>query len=157
MQTKLKSQSNEIVRMLKKPRTISARLADAAKNSFVGRKAERAFISNAIAATELPFMVAFIHGPGGIGKSRLIRAALSDAGPEVRRYLLDCREIEPTPQGFQIALGAILGVQESDPDLNTVIKGLTERNQRSVLALDAYETFGLMDTWLRQEFLPSLT
>jgi class 3 adenylate cyclase len=157
MQTNLKSPSNKNVRMPNKPRTISERLAEAAKNSFVGRKAERALISDAIAAAELPFMVAFIHGPGGIGKSRLIRAALSNAGPEVRRYILDCREIEPTPQGFQIALGALLEVQEPEPDLIKVVNCLSEQNQRSVLALDTYETFGLMDTWLRQEFLPSLT
>ena len=157
MQTNLKAQSAENLRMFKKPRTISERLAEAAKSTFVGRKTERSLISNAVESAELPFMVAFMHGPGGIGKSRLIRAALSDSGPEVRSYIMDCREIEPTPQGFLITLGAHLEVQESEPDLATVAHCLSEQNQRSVLALDTYETFGLMDTWLRQEFLPSLS
>jgi class 3 adenylate cyclase len=157
MQTNLKAQSDENLRKFSKPRTISERLADAAKSTFVGRKTERALISNAVKAAELPFMVTFIHGPGGIGKSRLIRAALGDTGPEVRRYIMDCREIEPTPRGFQIALGAKLEVQESEPDLARVVHCLTEKKQRSVLALDTYETFGLIDTWLRQEFLPSLS
>jgi len=157
MQTNLKSQSDENLRILNKPRTISERLAEAAKSTFVGRKTERALISNAVEAAELPFMVAYIHGPGGIGKSRLLQAALSDAGSDVRRCILDCREIEPTPRGFQAALGAKLEVQESEPDLATVVNCLAEKKQRSVLALDTYETFGLMDTWLRQEFLPSLS
>ena len=70
MQTDFKAQSDNNLRMFNKPRTISERLAEAAKNTFVGRKAERALISKAIKATELPFVVAFIHGPGGIGKTR---------------------------------------------------------------------------------------
>ncbi|UCD78691.1 MAG: ATP-binding protein [Desulfobacterales bacterium] len=106
MQTNLISQSYENVSMLNKTRSISERLAEAAKSAFVGRKAERALISNAIAAAELPFMVAFIHGPGGIGKSRLIQAALRDSGPYVRCYILDGREIEPTPTVFQASLGS---------------------------------------------------
>jgi hypothetical protein len=32
----------------------------------------------------------------------------------------------------------------------------TEDVRRTVLALDTYETFGLMDTWLRQVFVPGL-
>ncbi len=130
--------------MFNNPRTISERLADAVKSTFVGRKTERALISNAVEAAELPFMVAFMHGPGGIGKSRLLQAALSDTGPEVRRYLMDCREIEPTPRGFRTALGAKLEVQEFEHDLATVVNCLAEKKQRSVLALDTYETFGLM-------------
>ena len=157
MQTNLKSQSDENVIMLNKPRTISERLAEAAKSTFVGRKVERSLISDAIAADELPFMVAFIHGPGGIGKSRLIQAVLSDSDPEVRHYLMDCREIEPTPRGFQAFLGANLGLPDSEPDFSAVVDFLNKSTRRTVIALDTYETFGLMDTWMRQEFLPSLT
>jgi hypothetical protein len=38
MQTNLKAQSDENLRMFHKPRTISERLAEAAKTTFVGRK-----------------------------------------------------------------------------------------------------------------------
>lgn len=38
-----------------------------------------------------------------------------------------------------------------------MINCLAEQNKRHVIALDTYETFGLMDTWLRQVFLPVLT
>jgi class 3 adenylate cyclase len=143
--------------MKNKIRTISERLSEAAKNTFVGRQNEISVLSNAIEAAELPFIVAFIRGPGGIGKSRLIQAALNNISPAVNRYVLDCREIEPTPQGFQIALGAALEMQESELDFRSVVGRLVETEQRTVLALDAYENFGLMDTWLRQDFLPSLS
>lgn len=140
-----------------KPRTIAERLSDAAKSKFVGRKNEMSLLSNAINADDLPYMVAFIHGPGGIGKSWLLRAVLEKIGANIEILVLDCREIEPTPQGFLSALGISLKLKVPVPDLNSVIDFLTESNKRTVLALDTYETFGLMDTWLRQEFIPSLT
>lgn len=140
-----------------KPRTIAERLFDAAKSTFVGRQNEISFLFNAINAEESPFIVAFIHGPGGIGKSWLLRAIMTNLGPKVQRLMMDCREIEPTPQGFQGALGSALKMKEPAPDLNSVIARLTESDKRTVLVLDTYETFGLMDTWLRQEFIPSLT
>jgi class 3 adenylate cyclase len=142
---------------LGKSRTISDRLSEVARSTFVGRQNELSFLSNAIEAAERPFIVAFIYGPGGIGKSCLLQAMLSAIGPEVRRYVMDCREIEPTPKGFQVALGACLEMQESEPDLRSVVGRLGETGQRTVLALDSYETFGLMDTWLRQEFVPALS
>lgn len=144
-------------REIPKPRTLSDRLSEVARSSFVGRKKELAVISEAIKAAQLPFMVAFVHGPGGIGKSSLIKAALSDVGAEVQSYFMDCREIEPTPQGFQAALGNALGMGESEPDFRSVVGRLGEMEERTVLALYRYETFGLMDTWLRQEFMPALS
>jgi class 3 adenylate cyclase len=139
-----------------KPRTISDRLSEAARISFVGRENELGLLSSVIGSANLPFVVAFIHGPGGIGKSCLIQTLLSSIAPEVRCYVLDCRNIEPTPQGFLLSLGTALGVQE-EPDHQSIVDCLGEGGQRTVLALDTYETFGLMDTWLRQVFAPSLT
>jgi len=79
-----------------------------------------------------PVRVAFVHGIPGIGKSALLDAFLADQAGVVR---LDCRSIEPTERGFRAALGS------STPKL---------------IALDHYEVFRLMDTWLRQDFVPSL-
>ena len=90
-----------------KPRTISERLAAVAKTSFIGRQKEL---------------------------SLLVQAAIGNTSPKVNRYVMDCREIEPTPQGFQIALGEALEVPESEPDFATVVNCLAEQNQRSVLA-----------------------
>ena len=121
-------------------RTIAERLTEAAGASFVGREAELATLREAIAAEDPPFLVAYVHGPGGIGKSRLLQSAVASPGPGVRVLSLDCARIEPTPRGFLEAVGGAF----EGPD------------GRCVLALDTYETFGLMDSWLRQSFLPSL-
>lgn len=130
-------------------RKLSDRIKEAAKTSFIGRQKELSILADAIQADDPPFFVAYLHGPGGIGKSRLIHAAIDRISPQIKHYVMDCRQIEPTPQGFQIALGAALELQESEPDFAMVVNCLAEQNQRSVLALDTYETFGLMDTWLR--------
>ncbi|TET96911.1 MAG: ATP-binding protein, partial [Dehalococcoidia bacterium] len=137
-------------------RRISDRLSEAARSSFVGRERELAVLRGAIEAAEPPFVVAFVHGPGGIGKSRLLHATLSAVGPEVHALVMDCRVIEPTPKGFLAALGSALRMQEPEPDLGLVVSRLAAAGPRTVLALDTYETFGLMDTWLRQVFVPDL-
>jgi class 3 adenylate cyclase len=157
MGVQFKSHSTENDIIAGKPRRISDRLSEAAKSTFVGRQKELSLLTHAIESSDSPFIVAFIHGPGGIGKSRLIQAALGEIGGKVDHYILDCREIEPTPQGFQEAIARALQMQEPEPDLNSVVNCLVESGRRTVLALDTYEIFGLMDTWLRQVFIPALS
>ncbi len=57
----------------------------------------------------------------------------------------------PPLRGFVSALGGAAGIDEPTPE-----RLAGELGERVVLALDTYETFGLMDTWLRQAFLPTL-
>jgi class 3 adenylate cyclase len=137
-------------------RTIAERLSRVAQTSFVGRDQELDRLRTAIDAPELSFVVAFISGPAGVGKSSLIGAACHLAGPGTRTVVLDCRDIEPTPEGFLGALNVTLGASEAEPDLGEVVVRLCSGTRRVVLALDTYETFGLMDTWLRQVFVPAL-
>jgi len=137
-------------------RTISDRLAATAKSSFVGREQELSLLRGAIEADDLPFVVAYIHGIGGIGKSRLLKATLSDLDPDIKTIVLDCREIEPTQKGFLQAIRDSLDMNDSECEISSVISRFGEIRTRTVLALDTFETFGLMDTWLRQEFVPSL-
>jgi class 3 adenylate cyclase len=137
-------------------RTIADRLSRVAERSFVGREEELAELLSAIDAPELPFVVGFICGPAGIGKSSLIRAICRHAGPEVEAVVLDCRDIEPTHEGFLGALNAALGASETDVELQEVVARLGSGSRRTVVALDTYETFGLLDTWLRQVFVPAL-
>ena len=138
-------------------RKISDRISDAAQKSFFGRAKEIAVIRQAIEMEDPPFFVAFVHGPGGIGKSRLVKAVFEHIEPKIRHNILDCRDIEPTPLGFLSALGTDIGMKDSEHDLNSIIDWFANTEQRTVLALDTYETFGLMDTWLRQEFIPALS
>ena len=137
-------------------RTIAERISQAAERSFVGRRVEFEMLRDAILADELPFVAAYVHGPGGIGKSRLVQATLGAVSPPARTLLLDCGQIEPTPRGFLRAVAAIVEGDEREPVLDGVARMLGDCGPRTVLALDTYETFGLMDAWLRQTFLPIL-
>ena len=137
-------------------RTISDRLSAAAARSFVGRREELELLGGAIAAREPPFLVAFVQGPGGIGKSRLLQALLGATDPAARALLLDCREVEPTPRGLLGAVAEALGSPEAEPTPASVVDALGRGPSRTVLALDTYEVFGLLDSWVRRVFLPAL-
>lgn len=136
------------------PRTISERLSQAAVRGFVGRERELGILCSR-GRWERP-LVTFVHGPGGIGKSRLLRMALALLEDEARTIAIDCREVEPTPDGFMRAIAGGLGSGDGEHDAETMVRLLGDDARRVVIALDTYERFGLLDTWLRQVFLPSL-
>ena len=146
---------------LKNPKTtgrsISHRLSERSACTFVGRNLELDMLMRAFSAPELPFIVAYIHGQGGIGKSSLLqslrRQIRSDGG---RIIFINCRDTEPTITGFLSKLSSALGVEEVDPTFNDVILHLSKTRYRILLCLDQYENFMLMDTWLRQVFIPPL-
>ncbi|MGI9533826.1 MAG: ATP-binding protein, partial [Thermodesulfobacteriota bacterium] len=139
-------------------KTISDRLAQASKTSFVGRKAEFELLLNSLESEELPFQVAFIHGMGGIGKTHLVNALINTLNKKIQLNFLDCRNIEPTPKGFLTAFCNESGFNaEEGNELSSAIKNINDKNLRTLIVLDTYETFGLMDTWLRQMFIPSLS
>jgi len=134
-------------------RTIEERLRETADHGFVGREREQAVLSSAMAAAEPPFLVAFVHGPGGIGKTRLLQAVRADAGPGIRTVLLEGRDVEPTPRGLRQAIGRALGAA---PDIEALVRAITADPRRTVLMIDTYEVLGLLDAWLRTVFLPAL-
>ncbi len=81
-------------------RTIAERIRRSARGSFVGRVNELDVLREAVLAEELPFVVAYVHGPGGIGKSRFVRTAVEAVSPPATGLYFDCAQIEPTPDGF---------------------------------------------------------
>lgn len=135
--------------------TIAERLDQSAGRAFVGRADELRRLRAALAADELPFVVAFIHGPGGIGKSRLLQTLLASPSPGVRSICLDCRDVEPTPRGFLNATGSALGLP-GESDFEAVVAAVRGDSSRVVFGLDTFEVFGLLETWLRMVFLPAL-
>jgi DNA-binding CsgD family transcriptional regulator len=136
--------------------TIAERVAEAASQTFIGRRVELGLLQDAIASDELPFHVAFVHGPGGIGKSRLVQALMASLNSDTRGVHLDCRNLEPTPRGFQTGMARALGLSPRDISLDLIAESLTRDARRTVVALDTYEVFGLLDAWLRTTFLPIL-
>jgi hypothetical protein len=130
---------------------LADRLELARRGRFVGRAAELALFRAALKAAEPPYAVLYIHGPGGIGKTTLLReyARIAACGrPVISR---DGREIEPTPTGFLLALSQRLGLKHGDFD--AVIANWPSTGTPLI---DRYELLTALDSWLRETFLPEL-
>lgn len=120
---------------------------------LIGREPQMDLLQD-VAAGVAPSIV-FVHGVAGVGKSSLLaafaRAARDDGAIVVQ---LDGRSLEPTDRGVLEALGAALGVR--DPDLAHVTRRLQRSATPTIVLLDHYEVLRLIDTWLRQTFVPQL-
>ena len=68
-------------------RTVADRMVESAGRGWVGREREIGALLAAATADEPPFLVAFVHGPGGIGKSHLVRRLLDALPAPVRGRL----------------------------------------------------------------------
>ncbi|MGD0737773.1 MAG: winged helix-turn-helix domain-containing protein [Terracidiphilus sp.] len=121
--------------------------------NFVGRTEELGYLLELL--TDQGPVVVYLHGIAGVGKSRLLGAFAESARAEGASVIqLDCRGVEPTEAGLlhelAMASGGVPGSAEQ------VALRLGHVGARVIVTLDTYEVFRLMDTWLRQVFLPLL-
>ena len=125
-------------------------LAQTARETFVGRAKELSILCSLL--VDGPRVV-FLHGIAGVGKSALLSVFAETARDRgVAVVPLDCRSIEPTERGFLQELdSAIGGPSKTSEEAAQRLRGLGEP---VVLVLDNYEVFRLVDTWLRQVFIP---
>jgi hypothetical protein len=135
---------------------ISGRILARVKKIFVGRKEEITILRKSIQSEPLTFYVIYIHGIGGIGKTFLVLKTLSSLEDKIKPITLDCREIEPTEAGFLSSLAKQIDLEGTEINLASIINKLESIEERKVIVLDTYETFGLLDTWIRSEFIPKL-
>jgi hypothetical protein len=135
-----------------RPPRIADRLAAAQRGRFVGRETELNLFRSALLANEPPFAVLHLHGPGGIGKTALLRTYAQIAA-DCGRFVtyLDSRHCDPTPPAFLLALHQAMGREVKGVSLS--IPGWPSTG---VLLIDTYETLAPLDTWLRETFLPQL-
>ena len=122
-------------------------------HSLVGRRRELDALAGELLDGDR-FYVAHVHGVPGIGKSSLLSAFADRArasGADV--VLLDGRSVEPTQRGFEQALARAL---EADDHAHALGELLGQSGPRLVILVDQYEVLRLLDTWLRQEFVPKL-
>lgn len=121
---------------------------------LVGRQRELALLG-AMTQRHDGTVLILLHGLAGVGKSTILDAFTAQA--RVRGVIVirvDCRGVEPTERGFLHEMGAALGI--SSCGIVDVTDRLAGIGERVLLALDNYEVFRLLDSWLRTTFLPVL-
>ncbi|MDQ6606700.1 MAG: ATP-binding protein [Actinomycetota bacterium] len=124
--------------MTERGRTLGARLIDRDRDRFVGRKSELALLERCLSG-DPSVSVVLIHGPGGIGKSTLLRE-LGRRAPErgYELFFVEGRELAPMPDALEAVLSGARG------------------SARPLVLIDTYERMTALDGYLRRGLLPSL-
>lgn len=118
--------------------TIRHRIAGRDRELFVARQQELAYF-DAVLTEQSPHRVVHVVGPGGIGKSALLREVSRRA--EAKGFdtiWLDGRDLPPFPTEVDASLGRLA---ETSP---------------SLVVFDSYELIGSLDSHLRAQVIPDL-
>ncbi|WP_405563639.1 ATP-binding protein [Streptomyces phaeochromogenes] len=115
---------------------LAGRLAQARAGALVGREPERTVLDRMLSGAADAPLVAYMHGPGGIGKSSLVRYAARQAELTSRRVVhVDGRFLDADPRRFEeLAAPAC-----AEPG--------------AVLLIDTFEQCQPLEAWLRETFL----
>ena len=127
------------------PPTLGQAVADLEAGQFVGRDAELARFRRWLAQGADATPIINVTGPGGIGKTTLLRAFHREAeqlGHAV--FVVDGRSIPATPQGVLSALGAA-DVTEAAARVSA---------QPTVVSFDSFDELANLTRFLQEELLP---
>ncbi len=125
--------------------SVKARLDAARQRAFVGREGVIDLFRQGVEAEEPPFVVLFVHGPGGVGKTTLLRRlALEARAADVRLVELDGHAMDVKSEAVLRALGA------------SSLDELMGRDERLVVTIDTYELLAPLDAWIRDRLAPAL-
>jgi transcriptional regulator with AAA-type ATPase domain len=152
---KIKRYGLEEVAQTNRVKSISDHIIETEKRAFIGRESTVNLIKKIILSKNLDYYVLFIHGLNGIGKTHLVKEIIRQIDSEIISFNFDCREIEPTERGFLSQFSKKLDLNP-DQGADGIIQKLKEFKKRVVLVLDTFENFGLLATWLRKSYIPSL-
>src|SRR5262245_60643535 len=119
--------------------SLGERLRAARHKTFVGRTTELELFRAALDDASESFAVQFLTGPGGIGKSTLMRRFAEEAGAAGRTVIeIDGHQRPHTAEAFE-ADAAKMFTQD-----------------RAVLLVDDFDSYEAIEGWLRDRFLPRL-
>src|SRR5918912_3920335 len=132
---------------------LADRLRAARHRQFVGRENERALFRSALESSDLPFCVLHLFGPGGVGKTTLLKefAYLAEQAGVTSLYI-EARNVEAAPGAFVAAVQLAMGLSMTDSPLDV----LASRPNHHTILVDTYETLAPLDAWLREVFLPEM-
>ncbi|WP_406192987.1 ATP-binding protein [Kitasatospora sp. NBC_01560] len=117
--------------------SVGERLNRARERAFIGREEDVQRFRAALSGDPLAPFAFYLHGPGGIGKSTLLRSLADQARAEGRLLVeLDGRFVGRDPADFERAAAAFLDTPGT------------------VLVVDSFEHCQWLESWLWQRFLP---
>lgn len=129
------------------PTTLGDVLADLDARLFVGREHELALFGDWIRAARPTHGVLWVWGPGGSGKTALLRAFAREAVAAGRPIVtVDGRDIQPRPDDLAEALGGAT--------LTDALKDLNAR--RALVLIDTYEQLVDLTRVIQRDLLPHL-
>ncbi|MER6443150.1 ATP-binding protein [Streptomyces sp. NPDC001185] len=118
---------------------LDRKLAMARASAFVGRETERMVLDRVMSGEKDAPLVTYIHGPGGIGKSSLLRYSRQGAERAGRRVVnIDARFLDADIRRFEEA--SYLAVSEPG----------------TALLIDSFEHCQSLEPWLRDTFMLKL-
>ncbi|MCW5713435.1 MAG: ATP-binding protein [Bauldia sp.] len=123
-------------------------LSEVEDTSFVGREEECAAFLQSVKDTSSPLVWLSVEGPGGIGKSALLRrfaTIATSAGVPVA--LLDASTLEPAPAILQARVAESLGENPLER---------LDSSGRFVLMFDGFETLSPLTNWFFGSYMPEL-
>ena len=117
---------------------LGTRMARRDRAAFIGRAGELEAIAE-LFVDDPPASVVLVHGPGGIGKSALLRQ-VADRGREAgwSPVLVEGRELPPVADALEEALSP------------------AHEHERPLILIDTYERMTALGSHLRRALLPSL-
>lgn len=122
------------------------------KKNFAGRHSELELFSNLLKQEQPLFHLLYICGPGGQGKTTLLKQFADQCKESSIPFLsLDCRYIEAQPDSFKNTF-----ILSSPFEGTDVIAAIDKHKGNVVLFIDTFEKLKPLDDWLRMDFMPEL-